>query len=96
MRFSFCNYLTGLSPGTPSKYDDRNDPRAQVVQWAWPMALQDLAANKPALVLDTAAAGIKSYAKFPIGKFPLLADYLAAHYRREGDVSGVVVYRRID
>jgi hypothetical protein len=60
------------------------------------MALQDLKDNKPRLILDTAAAGIKSYAKFPIGKFPELAGYLAAHYRPEGDVSGVVVYRRID
>jgi hypothetical protein len=96
VRFSFCNYLTGLSPGTPSEYDDRVDPGAQSVRWAWDLALRDLRVNKPTLVLDTAAAGLKSYGKFPIHNFPRLADYLAAHYRPEGDLSGVVVYRRID
>jgi hypothetical protein len=96
VRFSFCNYLTGLSPGTPSEYDDQVDPGAQSLRWAWALVLRDLRVNKPALVLDTAAAGLKSYGKFPIRKFPQLADYLAAHYRREGDLSGVVVYRRID
>jgi hypothetical protein len=96
VRFSFCNYLTGLSPGTPSEYDDRVDPGAQSLRWAWDLALRDLRVNRPALVLDTSAAGLKSYGKFPIRRFPQLADYLAAHYRREGDLSGVVVYRRID
>jgi hypothetical protein len=96
VRFSFCNYLTGLSPGTRSEYDDQVDPGAQSLRWAWDLVLRDLRVNKPALVLDTAAAGLKSYGKFPIRKFPRLADYLAAHYRREGDLSGVVVYRRID
>jgi hypothetical protein len=96
VRFSFCNYLTGLSPGTPSEYDEANDPSSQALEWAWPLALRDLAANKPALILDTAAAGYKSYGKFPIGKFPELAGYLAAHYRPEGEVAGVVLYRRTE
>jgi hypothetical protein len=48
------------------------------------------------LVLDTAAAGLKSYGKFPIAAFPPLADYLAAHYLPEGSISGVVLYRRRD
>ena len=96
VRFSFCNYLTGLSPATPSEYDDQDDPGRQALGWAWDLVFQDLSANKPALVLDTAAAGIKSYGKFPIRKFPKFAEYLAAHYRTEGDLEGVVVYRRVD
>jgi hypothetical protein len=94
VRFSFCNYLTGLSPGTPSEYDDAFDPRAHAVTWAWALALQDLDQKKPALVLDTAAAGIKSYGKFPISAYPAFARYLDLHYRSEGAVEGVVVYRR--
>lgn len=96
VRFSFCNYLTGLSPGTPSEYDDARDPLAHALAWAWPLVLQDLDRNRPALVLDTAAAGLKSYGKFPIARFPLLESYLAAHYAPEGSVSGVVLYRRRD
>lgn len=96
VRFTFCNYLTGLSPGTPSEYDDARDPAAHALPWAWPMVLQDLDRNRPALVLDTAAAGLKSYGKFPIARFPQLSSYLAAHYAPEGSVAGVVLYRRRD
>jgi hypothetical protein len=96
VRFSFCNYLTGLSPATPSEYDDREDPSRQALGWAWDLVFQDFSTNRPALVLDTAPAGIKSYGKFPISKFPKFAEYLAAHYRPEGDLEGVVVYRRVD
>jgi hypothetical protein len=96
VRFSFCNYLTGLSPGTPSEYDDAFDPRAHAVPWAWTLALEDLDRKRPTLVLDTAAAGIKSYGKFPISAYPAFARYLDLHYRPEGAVEGVVVYRRRD
>jgi hypothetical protein len=96
VRFTFCNYLTGLSPGTPSEYDPTVDPRAHAVPGAWDMVVADLDARQPALVLDTAAAGMKSYGKFPVSSFPVLARYLETHYRIEGTVNGVVFYRRID
>ncbi len=96
VRFTFCNYLTGLSPGTPSEYDPKVDPRADAVAGAWDMVVADLDARRPALVLDTAAAGMKSYGKFPVRSFPVLARYLDTHYRIEGSVNGVVFYRRID
>ena len=94
VRFSFCNYLTGLSPATPSEYDPGVDPAARAVPWAWPLALEDLERRRPALIVDTAAAGLKGYGKFPIARFPAFARYLAAHYQRDGEVSGVVLYRR--
>ncbi|HEX8795501.1 MAG TPA: hypothetical protein VF765_31340 [Polyangiaceae bacterium] len=96
VRFTFCNYLTGLSPGTPSEYDPKVDPRADAVAGAWDMVVADLDVHRPALVLDTAAAGMKSYGKFPVSSFPVLARYLDTHYRIEGSVNGVVFYRRID
>lgn len=96
VRFTFCNYLTGLSPGTPSEYDPKVDPRADAVAGAWDMVVADLDARRPALVLDTAAAGMKSYGKFPVSSFPVLARYLETHYRIEGSVNGVVFYRRVD
>jgi hypothetical protein len=96
VRFTFCNYLTGLSPGTRSEYDPTVDPRRNAVPEAWDQVLSDLDANRPALVIDTAAAGMKSYAKFPIKNFPVLEDYLRAHYRPDGVVDGAVFYRRVD
>ena len=35
VRFTFCNYLTGLSPGTRSEYDPSVDPRKNAVTSAW-------------------------------------------------------------
>ncbi len=94
VRFTFCNYLTGLSPATPSERLDAVDPRKAEVAWAWPLVLQDLERNRPALVLDTAAAGFKSYAKFPVARYPLLADYLSIHYQLEAPIGAVAVWRR--
>ena len=96
VRFTFCNYLTGLSPGTRSEYDPTVDPRRNAVPEAWSDLLSDLDSRRPALVIDTAAAGMKSYGKFPIRSFPALEGYLRAHYRPDGVVNGVVFYRRMD
>jgi hypothetical protein len=96
VRFTFCNYLTGLSPGTRSEYDPTVDPRRNAVPHAWDDVVSDLESRRPALVIDTAAAGMKSYGKFPIKDFPVLEDYLTAHYRPDGVVDGVVFYRRVD
>ena len=92
----FCNYLTGLSPATPSESDPAIDPAADAVAEAWPLLLADLERRRPTLVLDTAPAGIKAYGKFPIARYPLLASYLQAHYRLQEDVAGVLLYRRRD
>jgi hypothetical protein len=96
VRFTFCNYLTGLSPGTRSEYDPTVDPRRNAVPEAWRDLFLDLDSKRPTLVIDTAAAGMKSYGKFPIRSFPALEGYLSAHYRPDGVVNGVVFYRRAD
>ncbi|MFI5300980.1 MAG: hypothetical protein ACHREM_23100, partial [Polyangiales bacterium] len=96
VRFTFCNYLTGLSPATPSEHDPSVDPSAHAVVSAWPDVVADLDARRPTIVVDTAAAGLKSYGKFPIARYPVLAQYLAAHYRVDGVVDGATLYRRVD
>jgi hypothetical protein len=96
VRFTFCNYLTGLSPGTRSEYDPTVDPRRNAVPEAWRDLFLDLDSKRPTLVIDTAAAGMKSYGKFPIRSFPALEGDLRAHYRPDGVVNGVVFYRRAD
>lgn len=96
VRFPFCNYITGLSPGTPSEYDPAVDPAAHADRRALALALDDLRTRRPRLVLDTAAVGLKSYGKFPIAAYPALAQALAAGYVRDGDAAGVPVWRRAD
>jgi hypothetical protein len=96
VRFTFCNYLTGLSPGSRSEDDPTFDSRKNAVPGAWGLVVHDLDANRPALIVDTAAGGMKSYGKFPIASFPVLADYLRLHYRAAGVSEGAILYRRVD
>lgn len=91
-RFVYCNYLTGLSPGTPSEYDPKIRPA--FVSQAWPLLFSDLEERRPALILDTAPPGWKGYAKFPIAQFPEFHAYLDSHYREVGTIQGAVLYRR--
>lgn len=95
VRFCFCNYLTGLSPGTPSEYDAGREPSVRTDHYAWQLVFEDLTTRRPRLILDTASAHLKSYAKFPISHFPDLERYLSFHYRSVGDVNGAVIYDRI-
>ena len=56
----------------------------------------DLDAHPPALLVDTAAAGLKAYGKYPISAYPELAGFLAHHYLRVDRVDGVVLWRHVD
>lgn len=96
VRYTFCNYLTGLSPATPSEDDASVDSREHEVPGAWSLAMRDLEVHPPAIIVDTAAAGLKSYGKYPIAAYPALALVLQQHYMRVAQVDGVVLWRRID
>jgi hypothetical protein len=93
-RFSFCNYMTGESPGTPTESGGRNADQNQH-QPAWEMLFADLEQRRPALFVDAAAAGWDGYDKYPIARYPRLADYIDNHYRRLESRAGVVLYRRL-
>jgi hypothetical protein len=92
-RFSFCNYVTGESPGTPTE-TGRWDADGNQLPAAWGMLFADLEARRPALFVDAAAAGWDGYDKFPVTRYPRLAAYLAQHYRPVETRLGVVIYRR--
>jgi hypothetical protein len=94
VRFTFCNYLTGLSPGSRSESDPGYDSRKNAVPGGWDMVVHDLDAARPAVIIDTAAGAMKSYGKYPVSSFPVLASYLDEHYRKAGVVEGAVLYIR--
>ncbi|MFL5302576.1 MAG: hypothetical protein ACJ79R_19780 [Anaeromyxobacteraceae bacterium] len=56
--------------------------------------LADLAANRPALVLDTATGDLHHWALFPMREVPALDEYVREHYRLVARPSDVAVYRR--
>ncbi len=95
VRFPFCNYLTGLSPGTQSESDMTVGSSAPVHNQAWSLVFEDLTVRRPRLILDTASARLKSYGKYPIRDFPEFAKYLSDHYRPNGNINGAIVYDRV-
>ena len=93
-RFSFCNYMTGESPGTPTETGQKNADANQLPA-AWDMLFADLDQRRPALFVDAAAAGWDGYDKFPLARYPRLRAYVAEHYRSIAVQAGVVLYRRV-
>jgi len=93
-RFSFCNYMTGESPGTPTETGARNADANQLPA-AWDMLFADLESRRPALFVDAAAAGWDGYGKYPLARYPRLRAYVEENYRQIEDCSGVVLYRRL-
>ena len=92
-RFSFCNYMTGESPGTPTETGERDAARNALTS-AWDMLFRDLELRRPLLFVDAAAAGWDGYDKFPVDRYPELARYRAEHYRPVEAEQGVVIYVR--
>jgi hypothetical protein len=93
-RFSFCNYMTGESPGTPTETGQR-DADANQLPAAWDMLFADLERRRPALFVDAAAAGWDDYDKFPLARYPRLRAYVDHNYRPVDVRAGVVLYRRL-
>jgi len=92
-RFSFCNYMTGESPGTPTQSGawDADKNRLPI---AWDMLFADLERRRPTLFVDAAAAGWDGYDKFPLARYPRLRAYVDRHYEPVETRAGVVLYRR--
>lgn len=91
-RFSFCNYMTGESPGTPTETGRRNADGNQLSA-AWDMTFADLEQRRPTLLVDAAAAGWDGYDKFPLARYPRLRAYVDRHYQPVEVGAGVVIYR---
>jgi len=93
-RFSFCNYMTGESPGTPTE-NGQWSADANQLPASWDMLFADLEQRRPALLVDAAAAGWDGYDKFPLSRYPRLRAYVDEHYRPAEVDAGVVLYRRL-
>jgi len=93
-RFSFCNYMTGVSPGTRTETGDV-DASVNALPAAWTMLLDDLERRKPRWIADAAAAGWDGYHLFPMSRYAVLDDYVRSHYKEHGTVQGVVLYERM-
>jgi hypothetical protein len=94
-RFSFCNYMTGESPGTPTETGAWNADANQLPA-AWDMLFSDLERRRPTLFVDAAAAGWDGYGRYPMGRYPRLRAYVERNYRLADVRAGVALYRRLE
>jgi hypothetical protein len=94
-RFVFANYITGLSPATPSQTDPAVDSSKNAVPVAWDMLESDLATRQPTFLIDASPGNVGYYGKYPPEHYPRLARILACHYASEAEVAGLRIYRRL-
>jgi hypothetical protein len=93
-RYVGCHYVTGyaaigLGRDLPPEIEDRLG-----VPNGLGNLLADLETYRPALIVDTAPANLHHWRRYPLARYPVLADYVAAHYVSEATVQGAVLYRR--
>jgi hypothetical protein len=88
-RFVFSNYMTGLSPATPSQSDPTVDASPNIVPESWDMFEADMAARRPPLFVETSPGNVAAYGKFPPSNFPRLQALLQRDYRPVGEAAGI-------
>lgn len=93
-RYLTCNYLTGyaaigLGQSLPPEVEDRLG-----VPDGFPTLVRDLEEHRAELIIDTAPGNQPHWRRYPIERYPLLYDYVSAHYVREAVVGQNVIYRR--
>jgi 4-amino-4-deoxy-L-arabinose transferase-like glycosyltransferase len=88
-RFVFSNYMTGLSPATPSQSDPTVDASPNIVPESWDMFEADMAARRPRLFVETSPGNVAAYGKFPPSNFPRLQALLQRDYRPVGEAAGI-------
>ncbi|MFT3699891.1 MAG: hypothetical protein QM831_42500 [Kofleriaceae bacterium] len=94
-RFVFANYITGLSPATPSQSDPTIDSSKNAVPIATDMMIADLATRTPTFLIDASPGNVGFYGKYPPAKYPWLAHILGCQYAAETEISGMRIYRRL-
>jgi hypothetical protein len=87
MASRFPGFLRGFARGSglpPNNWDTS----AAV----WPALQEDLTRNPPALIVDTAPAGWSDFSMYPMGNYPVLADFVASRYHVVANIDQVLVY----
>lgn len=92
-RFCKMTYQVGLIEGAT-----KMPPARDTSEWAWPeswdLMFEDLAADPPAFVVDASAMDAFAWGRYPVSKYPRLAEWLAANYERFDEQGELVIYRQ--
>jgi hypothetical protein len=85
-RFVTSGFLTGHNAGRPE-----GDPTDQPVAGAWAMFRHDVSVRRPAMIVDTARAGVNGYGEYQMRQYPALVELLS-HYRVAATIDEVEIY----
>lgn len=77
-RYIYCSFITGLIPWTNVK--PGLDTSYAIVPGTMKILLHELETNRPEYLVDTSLGTARGFAKYPLGKFPALATWVAANY----------------
>ena len=93
-RYTGCHYVTGyaaigLGRDLPPEIEDKLG-----VPDGFAILLRDLEHYRPVLLVDTAPADLHHWKRYPLSRYPILAQYVSDHYVREATVQDAVIYRR--
>jgi hypothetical protein len=86
--------LTGYLAGNDAVRDGRLDTTSRIKDDHWDQLMADLAARRPAHIVDTAPADLNGWGRFALHRFPRLQVFVDHHYARYAVVDGAVIYRR--
>jgi 4-amino-4-deoxy-L-arabinose transferase-like glycosyltransferase len=89
-RFITTNFVVGMNT---YNYNDRAAPNDHAVgprllEWL----LNDLAAKRPKLIIDTSPQNFRQYGKYPLAEMALLQDFLQKNYRLAKTIDRVAIY----
>lgn len=85
----FPGFLRGFARGSDlptNNWDTAPD--------VWPLLQSDLEAHPPVLIVDTSSANWSGFGLYPMSRYPVLAQFVAANYHVVATVDGVVIYGR--
>lgn len=78
-RFVYASFVTGLVPWTNTAPE--RDTAYAIVPAAMDILLQELAAARPAFIVDCSAGPNRHWQKYPLEKFPRLHDFIRRNYQ---------------
>lgn len=78
-RFVYASFVSGLIPWTNTAPE--RDTTYAIVPGSMDVLLRDLAATRPAFIVDCSAGPNRHWDKYPLEKFPRLREFLGREYQ---------------
>lgn len=86
--------LTGYLAGNEAAIQGRIDTKARISAAHWDLLMADLAAHRPAHIVDTAPGDLNEWGHLALHRFPRLFHFVRRDYHPFAVVGGAVLYRR--